>query len=312
MAVEVIFRGVCLFREDERFVASGRRRLHDILIPETKSPTAQRWPMSRHFARLVVLDASGNVVSRHNLDGTNAEIADPMSGPCVLQPSFDSVQEFDRAFQATAAHLKGAASTQKGQARIGAVDLRSGAVRERQDKRTTSRITCVGGAMTALEGSTGWRFAEEKRPARKARPAERKSPAALVSWRSLSGSAVIHIAHASPPATGGTEDGETSVLTSVVLDANHPRAYIYNYDEEWPSVNQLAGYDEGEPRFVRKAKKDSDFRWLYYMVDSGPLFPNREKLAVPVLDQDVRDRHGSRNPGSSAGCFPGRTTVKGT
>jgi hypothetical protein len=320
VSVEVNFRGVGLFTTVE---SKGTRVLDEYLLPDASRSDSKGLPV--HFARLIVLDATGNVVSRHDLTGTTVHIADAFGGECVLQSSFDRVQNFANAMAATSRRIATkalVASTgevmergsgdNSAKLRIeqlltgeteseSAIELtvlqrsRSGGT-EPHGRPLPDHVTSItrisGGALSAHEqAGLPWRQAHDA--GRPLKDDERlQSPAAIVSWRSTSPIATISIAI------------EGRVTTSILLDANHPKAYLYHYDDEWASVAQLSGFDEPRPmpNVIDGDIEDQDFKWLYSMTSIDKNTDLESMKAPFIVKADLAARRG-RNPGSSTGCF---------
>jgi hypothetical protein len=315
VSVEVNFRGVGLFTTVE---SKGTRVLDEYLLPDASGSDIKGLPV--HFARLIVLDATGNVVSRHDLTGTTVHIADAFGGDCVLQSSFDRVQDFKKAMRATSRAVAtnalatttatmNASDGVSRSAKLQADALLTDAIEDEPEIELTvlhssrsfgdklpDHVTSItrisGGALSAHEqAGLPWRQAGDA-----GRPLEDderlQSPAAIVSWRSTSPIATISIAI------------EGSVRTSILLDANHPKAYLYHYDDEWASVAQLSGFDEPRPmpNVSDGDIEDQDFKWLYTMTSIDKNADLESMKAPFIVKADLAARRG-RNPGSSTGCF---------
>lgn len=296
MSVEVNFRGVGLFTTVER---NNTRVLDAYAMPNTRESKGK---LPLHYARLVVLDSLGNIVSRHNLDGTTVQVADAFGGDCVLQSSFARVQDFHEAIKATLAAIKAKqAKASRSRVKLKTADVRLVEYRVatgRNGSKTTSNVTSLvrisGGAMSANEQQGPWRTAQDHA---KGELDPHAGPAAHVAWRSNAPTATISIA---------TEEG---TVTSLVLDANRPKAFLYHYDDEWASVAQLSGFDDAGFEDARAESAsdgsiaDHDFKWLYWMTNVDPA-THWEELKAPYVKQHEVGALRARNPGSSAGCFP--------
>jgi len=296
VSVEIFFRGVCLFRRKGAQGASGYDALQSVYVPNaetlsTSDVIADQTPIVRHFSRMVVLDANNRVVARHNLLRSRVRIADAFAGDCLLNPSFQSVPNLGEVFEGHPLTF----------------------VPETHGTMATV-IHVAGGALSAMATlNDGWVGPREAmtlaaRPAASqsgASPASgRPGIASLVSWRSSSPTASVEVAELS--ADGGM------VRCSFALDATQPRAYIYNFDVEWPSIPMLGGTESFDPPKVNAQEQvvDDDFKLLYRLVSPESVSALLDKspggkLPAPLLLSQPASGLLGRNPGSS-GCYPGR------
>jgi hypothetical protein len=296
MSVEVIFRGPMLFRRKEKDPPKvpepddkGRVfTLDGIWVPDGEDTTITEHPDTtsarRHYSRMIVFDAVGNPAVRLDLRETRVTISDEFDGDCNVLPSFDELPDFNKVLGSTAAKRP---------------DLISEKDADFND-RVTTQVELKGGAIGAVSAS-GQEWVPPIHPEGAA--LEPTLLAFQASWKSQSATARLKV-----------HDRNDNTWTEIILDAARPKAFLYNFDTEWPTLGELGGNEEPQRRGT---VIDEDFKWLYRLFNppgGGGGTPAQEaakwrkwlgpRKSLPAPEADLVRRVGgiARNPGS-AGCF---------
>jgi hypothetical protein len=290
VSVEIIFRGVCLFRQERIAETNDLCRLKDVWIPRGKGGEhLDGSPAYPHYARLIVLDSFGNIVSRHALDDTVIEVTEGFGGDCLVQESFKSIPDFGAALEESGYELPKSRNTATPPCAL----LLKQSTPEFATAAASS-ISVSGGSISA----TPTRNSAWQSPAGGGKVAA--DLAGQATWRSQAPTATVRI-HARD-----ARGAKGRLLTEVMLDGNHPRAFIYNFDVEWPSMSMLSGMEEETPDVLGTA--DDDFKFLYLLVSGKRKNGGKVPLSAPTVRvAPDKDRLIARNPGS-AGCYPGCVT----
>ena len=283
MSVEVIFRGVCLFR------TSGNN-LKDVWVPNGETRAKLRThpdgkEAKKHYSRMLVFDASNNPAARVDLRETDVVISDEFGGTCNVLPSFKELPDFNKVRR----HKK--------RAPLALIDRKSRDPLFGDVVTTTVQLEggAIGSSGTQLQFWLPPLHPNVKVDKNKADRMSRRL-AFQATWRSQSATATVVV-----------RDREGNLWTQLVLDEARPKAYLYNFDTEWPTLAELAGTDE-------PAKQgtifDQDFKWLFQLFREPRQgwkawygAGGAKQLPAPRADLG-RDQPGviARNPGS-AGCF---------
>ncbi|MGQ0649013.1 MAG: hypothetical protein ACT4P7_15770 [Gemmatimonadaceae bacterium] len=275
MSVEVIFRGVSLFLTEDS-------RLKEVWVPDGETPKDKHpdgTTATKHYSRMVVLDANNNPAARADLSEAELTVSDNFGGECSLLPSFDQLPDFKRP--------QGAAT------KLPRLELIS---RKHPEflERVTTTVQVTGGSMGSL-GTQLTLWAIPQHPAERDKKEEARLAFQTV-WRSQASTATLTI-----------RDRNGYMWTELILDASRPKAYVYNFDSEWPTLGELSGSEE-PPRSGEVI--DEDFKWLYQLFtppkNDWKTWLKNGPLPAPFSKLPVRAAGGiPRNPGST-GCFGAR------
>ncbi|MEO6525085.1 MAG: hypothetical protein ABIP93_00505 [Gemmatimonadaceae bacterium] len=285
MPVEVQFRGPALFVSKGNVVKDVRLPNAETRVLEDGGPAnthADGSKATKHYARLVILDRENSVVGRFNLLNTRVRLVDPLGGSCGACTSFDEVIDLRRLSDR---------KTSTGPQRLRVRDPEDAGSRN----RFASVVEFVGGVIDANRPlPMMWDMVPIGSDA-EAQKFRARVPI-LTIWRSQSTVAQIVI-----------ENRDGGLLSAIALDANRPKAVIYDFDSEWPSYDELVQVDE---ILDVGTHVDDDFKWVYQLLippgDDNLKTWLEEATAteLPAPSADVKGE-GARSPGSS-GCFHGR------
>lgn len=285
MAVEIAFRGPILFVRDDR-----TRTVGQALIPngETQSEPeggkpgrhADGTPARRHFARVMVVDRGNAPAEPVTLVGTRVRVTAGANGGAAMDPTFGDVTPVDRVTNGPDAGKR--------------LRLRP-TTSANYWERVASVLTIEGGGIASRSPShMRWNIAKDFADHDET---DKRLPLEVV-WTHPGDTATIQIA-----------DADGGIGTTITLDADRPRAIVYNFDVEKPTLAQL----HAEHPCLDATCLDYDFNWLYQALVppgaswaawlGGRHFP-APSTGSPAGSGPKRTARGARAPRVST-CFLG-------